>query len=446
MPKADEPALRRDERAQQLLARQRNTPEAGPVRFGHAAATAARVARLVRRAARRGEVDPEAVTKIVVALAQLKGIGMKVGQILSYIDVALPEELRDALAVLQTHSPPMSFDVVRSIVKEQLPNRADELLAGMDSTPVAAASIGQVHRSRLPDGTAVAVKVQYPGIARTIRTDFSPAALGGAFSSALFPGANVPAAIAEARDRFLEECDYEHEAAAQGRFAAIYADDPVIVVPAVHDSFCTRRVLTTGWLDGQDFERFLATAPTQSTRDAAGTALFDFYVGSLFEHGLYNCDPHPGNYLFLEDGRIGILDYGCTRAFEPEFVGKLARLTRAVHEDRRQSLHDAFLDLGMVRRGQRYDFATARTLVRAFYGPMLHDAVQVVDLGEAVGMREAIRAKMELMRLSLPAEFLFLFRIRFGLMSVLARLGARANWYRLEERWVSQASKGRSSS
>jgi predicted unusual protein kinase regulating ubiquinone biosynthesis (AarF/ABC1/UbiB family) len=282
----------------------------------------------------------------------------------------------------------------------------------------------------------VAVKVQYPDVERAIRADFKPAAFGGAISSIVYPGAEVAAFIAEARARFLEECDYLHEAAAQRRFAALHAGHPVIAVPAVHDAYCTRRVLTSSWLTGSHFDAFLARRPPQETRDRIGEALFGFYVGTLFQHGLYNCDPHPGNYLFLEDGRVGMLDYGCTREFERPFVAKLARLTCAVQRDDAELLRRSFADLGMVREGRRYDFETARGLVRAFYGPMLRDGVQPIDLGEALRMREVLSAKRELMKLSLPGEFLFLFRIRFGLLSVLARLGARANWYQLEKRWA----------
>ena len=207
-------------------------------------------------------------------------------------------------------------------------------------------------------------------------------------------------------------------------------------MPRVHPDLCSRRVFTADFVQGLHFDDFLATSPPQEIRDRMGKALFEFYVGSLFLHGLYNCDPHPGNYLFLSDGRMAMLDYGCTREFEPGFVKKLARLTLAVHEDTRDALHSAFLDLGMVRKGKRYDFETARRLVRSFFGPMLRDEVLVVDLGEAMSMREAFEGKRELLKLTLPGEFVFLFRIRFGLMSILARLGARANWYRLERGYV----------
>jgi predicted unusual protein kinase regulating ubiquinone biosynthesis (AarF/ABC1/UbiB family) len=189
-------------------------------------------------------------------------------------------------------------------------------------------------------------------------------------------------------------------------------------------------------VDGLGFDEFLAGDPTQTARDRVGEALFEFYVGSLFRRGLYNCDPHPGNYLFVDDGRIAMLDYGCTRVFEPEFVAKLAALTRAVHADDPARLRGALVDLGIVREGKQYDFATARDLIRAFYGPMLQDRVQRIDLGSGMGFRHMAERKREMLKLRLPGEFLFLFRIRFGLMSVLARLGACQNWHRLEQSYL----------
>ena len=164
--------------------------------------------------------------------------------------------------------------------------------------------------------------------------------------------------------------------------------------------------------------------------------MFEFYVGTLFRHGLYNWDPHPGNYVFQSDGRLALLDHGSTREFDHAFVRKLAALTRAVHTDARPALHQALVDLGMVREGQRYDFESARALVRAFHGPMLRDEVLSVQLGEVMPLRALVASKREILKLHLPGEFLFIFRIRFGVMSVLARLGARANWYHLERQLV----------
>jgi predicted unusual protein kinase regulating ubiquinone biosynthesis (AarF/ABC1/UbiB family) len=429
---------------QRLLRASEELPTSTLGRLGRTAGAALRSGRLLLGARRReAEGEPplelEALAKVVGSLGELKGIAMKAGQILSYVDVALPEELRAALSVLQTHSPPMAAERVRCILRAELGESAPELLEHLEDTPIAAASIGQVHRARLSDGTRVAVKVQYPEIERAIEADFGPAAVGSRLASLFVPGAKVDSLIREARERFLEECDYLHEARSQQRFAELLAGHPVLRVPAVHARLCTRRVLTTTLMEGEGLDAFLARSPEQPVRDALGEALFEFYVGALFRHRLYNCDPHPGNYLFQREGSVVMLDYGCTRQFEPAFVARLGALTRAVHQDTREALHAAFLGLGMVREGQRYDFETARGLVRAFYGPMLRDEVQGIDLGEASSMRQVLESKRNLLKLTLPGEFLFLFRIRFGLMSVLARLGAHANWYRLEEAYVAAA-------
>lgn len=378
------------------------------------------------------ESDIEALTRFVQTLGQMKGIAMKFGQILSYIDLDVPEEMSRALAVLQTQSPSMPFEAVAGIVRQDLGARAEVLMKNIDRRPAAAASIGQVHRATLDDGSAVAVKVRYPDIDKAIENDFSMASFGTGMARMMFPGARLESMIEEARSRFLLECDYQHEARLQERFRNLYDGHPTIVVPPVFGEFCSTRVLTTGWMDGLSFDAWLASGPSQADRDRIGQALFEFYIGTLFQHGLYNCDPHPGNYVFLTDGRVAVLDYGCTREFDVEFRNKLANLTRAVHADDREMLHQTFLETGMVRAGHKYDFDTARDLVRSFFGPMLQDQVQSIPEGKAITFKAAARTKFELMKLSLPGEFLFLFRIRFGLMSILARMGSRANWYRME--------------
>ena len=383
---------------------------------------------------RGDDLDPKALARLLRSVGELKGVAMKGAQLMSYVDVSLPAELRDALALLQTWSPPMPRAEVERLVREDLGAEAAEaLVATLSAEPVAAASIGQVHRATLPDGTGVAVKVRYPGIEDAIRSDFRPAAGGVKLASLLYGGAGIEGMVAEAKDRLLEECDYRHEAAMQRRFVELFDGDPVITVPAVHDAFCGHRVLTTTFVEGWGFEAWVDGDPPQAHRDRLGVALFDFYVGTLFRHGLYNCDPHPGNYLILEGPRLAMLDYGCTRAFEGDLVPDLAALTRAVQDDDRAALERACEKLGMLpKRKRAAALDLARRLFRAYLGPMLEDRVQPVDLGAAMTLSELARGKQQLLRLALPREMLFLLRIRFGLMSVLARLGARANWYRLE--------------
>jgi predicted unusual protein kinase regulating ubiquinone biosynthesis (AarF/ABC1/UbiB family) len=424
-------------------------PTSSVGRIGRSALAALRSGRmLVKGRGREGaapELDLDKVAQIIDSLGQLKGVAMKLGQIMSYIDIDMPQELRDALSVLQTHAQPMEWEVVEGLLREELGGRGAQLIERMEREPISSASIGQVHRATLPDGTVVAVKIQYPEIAQAIEADFGPAAVGARLLSALYYQARVGAFLDEAKQRFLEECDYLHEAHCQDRFAELYVGHPTLVVPQVHGDYCARRVLTTSYVDGKKLDAFLAGDPPQADRDRIGQALFEFYLGSLLRHQIYNCDPHPGNYLFLppsprlrrgERVRVAMLDHGCTRQFEPRFVAKLANLTRAVHSDERDAIDRALQGLSIVRQGQRYDYPVIRGFLRGFYGPMLVDEVRTMNLSAAMDWREALKKDRQLAKFPFPGEFLFLFRIRFGLMSVLTRLGARANWYRLERQYV----------
>jgi predicted unusual protein kinase regulating ubiquinone biosynthesis (AarF/ABC1/UbiB family) len=402
-------------------------------RLGRTAQAAFRAGRMAWR--RRGSavpMDPEALASFITSVGQLKGIGMKAGQLLSYLDLPLPPELQSALAVLQTHSPPMPFDRVSTVLRRELGSNAEPLLARLQPVPAAAASIGQVHRGQLPDGTSVAVKVQYPDVDKALAADFRSATLGAGFVRLFAPGASADEALGAARRALLEECDYRREADYQERVARLYHGHPVLMVPPVHRDYCSRRVLTTSWAEGQRLDDYLASHPPQVERDRFGRALFEFYVGTLLRHGLYNWDPHPGNYLFSFDGRLTMLDHGSTRDFDPTFVSKLVELSRAVHEDDGQALHRALVGLGMVTEGKPYDHDAARRLVRSFFGPMSRDAEVAIAPGEARPLTEVFATKRQFLELHIPGELLFVLRIRFGLMGVLARLGSRANWYRLE--------------
>ncbi len=357
MSNRDQDRSLREQLEQRLLGMAGKLPTSSLGRLGRTAMAGLRGGRLAWRSksAEAKPLDVDALAALVASVGQLKGIAMKAGQMLSYLDLPLSPELRSALAVLQTHSPPMRFEVVSEIIERELGEQAPALLSQMNSTPAAAASIGQVHRARIPGPRAdieVAVKVQYPGIQDALAADFRTASIGKNFAALIVPGASVDAIVGQARQAVLEECDYLREARYQERFAKIYEGHPTLTVPAVHGPYCSGRVLTTSWVEGLRFDDFLATNPLSSERDRIGQAIFEFYVGTLFRHGLYNWDPHPGNYVFCPDGRIGMLDYGSTREFDRPFVDKLARLTTAVHTDTREALHAALIDLGMVRENK----------------------------------------------------------------------------------------------
>lgn len=382
------------------------------------------------------EVDPAVVEELVKSFGELKGIAMKVGQILSYVDDALPEEASALLGVLRTWSPPTPFEDVEEILRADLGERADELLAGLERTPVSSASIGQVHRGRLPSGEEVAVKVRHPGIGDAIRSDFKAAGMGAWLTHLLAPGADVGTLIAEAKEAFLEECDYRLEASRQHRFAEIYADHPDIEIPAVFSTWSTERVLTMAWHEGESLDAFLARDPSVEERLRASRALYVFYVGTLYRHGIFNADPHPGNLLFRPGGRLTILDHGCVREFEPKDVAAIAALSRAVRADDEAAMRSALVALGAKDPGAGERFAPTRALLRGFYAPLLASGPHRVSSEMPASMKELISSKRSILKLRMPGKLLFLFRIRFGLYALLSRLGAEIDLRGLEEELV----------
>jgi ribosomal protein L7/L12 len=319
----------------------------------------------------RAEAELESMHRIVASLGKLKGVAMKLGQDLSYFESTLPDDLRAALSALQTHSQPMPVTRVTKILHAELGEASRAIVDTLEPNPISAASIGQVHRARLPDGTPVAVKVQYPGIAKAIRADFGPASVAARAAAWLYPSWPFEYLLREAKTRTLEECDYRAEARHQAEFAAHYADHEVIMIPAVHERYCSERVLVTTLVDGRHLGAWLAERPSQDQRNAIGQALVTFYVGSALRWNLLPGDPHPGNYLILPAGRLAVVDHGCTRAV----VASQARLVL-----------------------------------------------------EAADLQAVQRASLEL-----GGDALLLLRVRLGLAAVLATIGVHQTWRELAE-------------
>jgi ribosomal protein L7/L12 len=294
---------------------------------------------------RQRSSSAESLYKITAALGELKGVPMKIGQLLSYVDSSLPEDAQAALSALQTHSRPMPLARALDVIRRQLGPAGDPLVASLAPQPIASASIGQVYRGRLPDGTDAAVKVRYPGIAKAIESDFGPAALASRMAALVYPALRIDRFVREARARIIDECDYRAEARFQTELAARFTDHPVLSIPAVHAAYSGERVLTTTWVTGLQLDDFLATDPGQDVRDRFGEALIDFYVGSVVRWGVLSGDPHPGNYLFCADGRLAIIDHGCTRTLDAA-GDRLARVTLALEADSPARVNDAIAELG----------------------------------------------------------------------------------------------------
>ena len=313
--------------------------------FGTRAANVTRSEEASEEAMARRQL--ETAKQIVAVLGTMKGAAMKLGQVMSFLDVGLvAEEHRDEfqaeLAKLRDAAPTVSFKQMRAVIEDDLEDSIGEVFAEFDEEPIAAASIGQVYRARLArDGMEVAVKVQYPGVAGAVRADMQNLDMIMRLLKRMTPGMDVNAVTAEIRERIEEELDYELEAQNQRSLARIFAGHPFIVVPEVVSSLSRERVLVSAFVHGVGFEE-LKTRP-QAERDRIGEIVFRFFLGCLYRHRQFSGDPHPGNFLLLADGRVAFLDFGLFKRMDPAAVerarlpagGRRERCPRAAQPARR---------------------------------------------------------------------------------------------------------------
>src|SRR3984893_3884533 len=318
--------------------------------FGTRAANVTRGDEAAEAALARRQLDT--AKQIVAVLGTMKGAAMKLGQVMSFLDVGLvPEEHRDEfqreLAKLRDAAPTVSFKQMSRVIEEDLEEPIAKVFATFDEEPIAAASIGQVYRATLKeDGRDVAVKVQYPGVAGAVRADLQNLDMIMRLLKRMTPGLDVKAITEEIRERIGEELDYELEAQNQRSLARIFAGHPFIVVPDVVSSMSRERVLVSEFVHGAGFEE-LKTYP-QAQRDRIGEIVFRFFLGCLYRHRQFSGDPHPGNFLLQEDGRVAFLDFGLFKRMESEPVEVELACQRAVVEGDAASLHSLLAPSGLL--------------------------------------------------------------------------------------------------
>src|SRR5918992_4528139 len=258
----------------------------------------------------------EAAEQIFEVLGNMKGAAMKVGQVASFVDTgAFPPEFQERiqkkLAELRDAAPRVPFERMRDVIEDGIGQPLEEAFADFEEDAVAAASIGQVYRARLHDDRQVAVKVQYPGVARAVRADLQNLGLIMRAAKRIAPGMDVKAMTREIRERLTDELDYEHEAQSHRAFARAWRAHPFIYVPPVVTSLSSEHVLVTEWVDGAGFEE--VREMDRPARDRFGEIVFRFFFGSLYRNGHFSGDPHPGNYRLMDDGRVVFIDFGMTK-------------------------------------------------------------------------------------------------------------------------------------
>ncbi|MGZ4173711.1 MAG: ABC1 kinase family protein [Solirubrobacteraceae bacterium] len=385
----------------------------------------------------------EAAEQIVTALGTMKGAAMKVGQVMSFLDVGLvPEEDREEfqkkLAALRDAAPTVSFEDMRKVIEAELDDPLEEIFDEFDEQPIAAASIGQVYRGRLVGGREVAVKVQYPGVAAAVRSDMQNLGLILRLAKRIAPGMDPKAIGEEIRERIHEELDYELEAQNQRTLARIFRGHPFIVVPEVVTRLSRERVLVTEYVHGTGFEDL--KGHPQAERDRIGEILFRFYFGCLYRHHEFSGDPHPGNSMLLDDGRMAFFDFGLFKRMPPGTVELEIAVQRAVIEGDTETIMRIGAETGFLPDPER--FKPQRVLEHFRAATSWYTVDEEVQLNPEWATEVMIhmgdpRSEYfgQLRHESAPPDHIFGRRMEVLTLAVISQLYARGNFHRIAREW-----------
>ncbi|MFN2608884.1 MAG: ABC1 kinase family protein [Acidimicrobiales bacterium] len=378
---------------------------------------------------------------VAEVLGGMKGAIMKAGQMLSFIADGLPPEAQAALATLQADVPPMAPSLAEGVIRAELGADPERLFLDWEPVPRAAASIGQVHRAVMPDGRIVAVKVQYPGVDQAIRSDLDNAELlYGLFASFAQKNMDVKAMVDELRARMGDELDYRLEARCQAEFADRYRGHPFIHVPDIVPERCAQRVITSEWVDGLSFADFMVTA-TPDQKVVASEVLFRFAEGSIWNHGVFNGDPHPGNYRFHPgQGKVTFLDFGLVKRWAPGELETLSPILDAILAQDPQALVRALVHAGFLPRNHGQDASKLYEYCSGPYIPFQQDFFTFDSefVGRTLGRMLDLQGEFgDVIRLlNMPPSYVILDRVVWGMSAIFGRMHAGARWGALLDEYL----------
>ena len=386
---------------------------------------------------RRARLDEQFAIRtaqdVAKELGEMKGVLMKAGQLISFIFEALPDEAQAALATLQADAAPMAPSLAAEVVRGDLGAAPERVFLDWSDMPVAAASIGQVHRAVTPDGRDVAVKVQYPGVHDAIESDLDAAEVMYAmFSSLMLKGLDAKGLVDELRERMREELDYRLEATNVAEFEARFAGHPWVRIPKLVPEFSTARLLTTEWIDGMSFDEFRG-GESEATKQRAAEVVWRFAQNAIHRYGIFNGDPHPGNYRFHHDGSVSFLDYGLVKRWSPgEWEALKPAMDAIIVERDPDLLVERMEESGFLREGHRLDPRLVYDYVSSPYVPYLTEEFTFTR----DWMRETLSTIFDVQgphaevieQLNMPPSFVILDRVIWGISAILGKLEAHGPW------------------
>ncbi len=388
--------------------------------------------------------------QMVDVLGTMKGAAMKVGQVLSFMDVGLVppehrEEFQSKLAKLRDMAPNVAFKDMRKVIERDTGAKLAETFAEFDETPIGAASIGQVYRARLHEKPAgwetdeCAVKVQYPGIDAAVRADLQNLGIILRLAKTLAPGLDVQAVGDEIRERTEEELDYELEAANHRRMARLHRGHPFVVVPGVATELCGKHVIVTEFVQGEGFEDW--KTKDQATRDRLAEIVFRFYYGGVWRDGQFSADPHPGNSILMPDGRVAFFDFGLFHQISRELVDNQAQSVRLALQRDGEGLLEHLKAIRWVPESAGFTPQDAQGLAEQLVWFAIEDREEQLSqdhvarmVFEATDPRSEYWSKTR--RATIPPEYLMSIRLAGMAIAVCSQLDATLNYHRIVREWL----------
>ena len=379
------------------------------------------------------DLDRDNAEDIYNSLSELKGSALKMAQIMSMDKSVLPKAFADKFAMAQYSAPPLSYPLVVKTFRQQFGKTPTEIFDTFSKVAVHAASIGQVHKATL-DGKTYAVKVQYPGVADSVKSDLQmvkPIAM----RMLGLKDREVKQYFEEIESKLLEETDYEHELKQSQEIGRGCAHLDHLEFPNYYEEFSGKRILTMDWLEGMHLKELLALNPSQETKNQIGQALWNFYDFQLNSLRALHADPHPGNFLLKENGTIGVIDFGCVKRIPDDFYKLYFQLMNPNYLHNDAELEALFLKLEFLSKEDSDEekamfFGIFKELMELLTRPFRSDSFDFGDeeyfqtiytLGEQLSKRKDIR-KSKNARGS--KHILFINRTFFGLYSMLNELKA----------------------